>query len=137
MKSVAFSSDGRLLVVGMVDDQTRTGRIRLYRVLDGAMLADHDREVGSGVEYVGFSPGDALMAYSRTDGAMVLAENPLPLKTDVFADGCVDLSDLGLLISEWGCTATDQTCYADINRDGVVDLNDLGALLADFGAGCR
>jgi|GEM_PF-3890464 len=49
---------------------------------------------------------------------------------DLDGDGAIGLSDLALLLADFGCTSN---CAADIQGDGVVDLNDLSLLLADFG----
>jgi hypothetical protein len=52
---------------------------------------------------------------------------------DLNGDGCVDLSDLAQLLSEYGCTSN---CGADLDGDGDTDLSDLAALLAAYGDGC-
>ncbi|MBI5865430.1 MAG: hypothetical protein HZB38_13170, partial [Planctomycetes bacterium] len=49
------------------------------------------------------------------------------------ADRDVDLSDLSLLLSNFGCTTG---CTADLTGDGVVDIDDLAILLSYFGASC-
>lgn len=50
---------------------------------------------------------------------------------DLDGDGDVDLADLALLLSDFGCSAP--ACAGDINGDGVTDLQDLATLLAHFG----
>lgn len=52
---------------------------------------------------------------------------------DLNGDQTVSLSDLGTLLSEFGCAAN---CTADLDHDGDVDLSDLGIMLARFGAAC-
>lgn len=49
---------------------------------------------------------------------------------DLDNDGDVDVDDLALLLSDFGCEAA---CTADVDGDGDVDLNDLTALLGQFG----
>ncbi|XHC24662.1 GC-type dockerin domain-anchored protein [Phycisphaerales bacterium ac7] len=51
---------------------------------------------------------------------------------DVTSDGAVDLSDLNLVLANFG----QATAEGDTNGDGVVDLQDLNLVLAQFGAGC-
>jgi len=55
---------------------------------------------------------------------------PLPTpgtKGDLNSDGKVDVTDLGILLSNWGGGGS-----ADINGDGVVDVVDLGVMLSDW-----
>ncbi|RMF73381.1 MAG: hypothetical protein D6744_15715 [Planctomycetota bacterium] len=52
---------------------------------------------------------------------------------DVDGDGDVDLTDLAILLANFGCVGT---CAGDVNGDGVVDLTDLAILLSSFGATC-
>ncbi|HUU94894.1 MAG TPA: right-handed parallel beta-helix repeat-containing protein [Phycisphaerae bacterium] len=53
---------------------------------------------------------------------------------DLNGDGCVDHADLGILLSDWGCTGGD--CPGDCDFDGDTDQADLGILLAHWGQGC-
>lgn len=46
-------------------------------------------------------------------------------------DGDIDLADLALLLSDFGCAAL--PCVGDIDGDGDTDLADLAVLLANFG----
>lgn len=50
---------------------------------------------------------------------------------DLDGDGDVDLSDLALLLSDFGCSA--ESCVGDIDGNGFTDLADLATLLAHFG----
>jgi hypothetical protein len=50
---------------------------------------------------------------------------------DLDGDGDVDLADLALLLSDFGCSTA--PCVGDINGDNVTDLADLATLLAHFG----
>lgn len=49
---------------------------------------------------------------------------------DLNNDGKVDITDLGILLSNWGSTAKPA---ADLNQDGRVDVVDLGILLSNWG----
>lgn len=55
---------------------------------------------------------------------------------DLDHDGTVGLSDLSILLSNFGCTPGPASCSGDIDGDGDVELSDLSALLADFGSAC-
>ena len=50
---------------------------------------------------------------------------------DLDCDADVDHSDLGILLSDWGCTGDD--CPGDADGDGDTDQGDLAVLLAHFG----
>lgn len=49
---------------------------------------------------------------------------------DLSGDGCVDLSDLGVLLGCWG-----QFC-GDLDGDSTTGLSDLGILLGNYNGGC-
>lgn len=49
---------------------------------------------------------------------------------DLDHDGDVDIADLSLLLSDFGCTSA---CLADLDGDGVTAIGDLTILLAAFG----
>ena len=51
---------------------------------------------------------------------------------DADGAGDTDISDLGLLLSNFG-TAVPPGTNGDLNFSGLVDITDLGILLADFG----
>jgi hypothetical protein len=59
----------------------------------------------------------------------VEADEDLP--GDLNGDGCVDLTDLGILLASY-----EVDDGGDIDGDGDTDLADLGALLANYGVGC-
>lgn len=52
---------------------------------------------------------------------------------DLDGDGDVDLSDLGVLLADYGCTPNPEPCAGDLDGDGDTDLSDLGVLLSNFG----
>ena len=52
---------------------------------------------------------------------------------DLNEDGSVTVSDLLLVLAEFGCEGG---CESDIDGDGTVSVADLLALLAVFGAIC-
>lgn len=53
---------------------------------------------------------------------------------DLNDDRMIDLVDLTLLLSDFGCTGF--VCPGDITGDGAVDLTDLATQLANFGTSC-
>lgn len=55
---------------------------------------------------------------------------------DLNGDGCVNQSDLGILLADYGCTAGPGLCPGDIDGDGKTGQSDLGILLAHYGEGC-
>jgi hypothetical protein len=76
-----------------------------------------------------------ILASNDVDVSPILREIDVEqyLIADLDGDGCVGLSDLAMLLAEYGCTSG---CAADLDGDGDVDLSDLSALLAVYGTGC-
>lgn len=50
---------------------------------------------------------------------------------DLDANGSVNLSDLGIVLSDYGCTSG---CIGDLNGDRVTDLSDLAEVLSNYGS---
>mgnify|MGYP000923327682 CR=1 FL=1 len=60
----------------------------------------------------------------------------LPLTTgDANLDGVVDVTDLGILATNYGGDTDITWGLADFNCDGVVDVTDLGILATNYGSG--
>lgn len=55
---------------------------------------------------------------------------------DTNGDGCVNLSDLGVVLSNFGLAVGGGAASGDFDNDGDVDLSDLGVVLSAFGQGC-
>lgn len=53
---------------------------------------------------------------------------------DLNNDRVVDLGDLAILLSDYGCSGGG--CSGDLNGDGATDLGDLAALLSHYGDHC-
>jgi hypothetical protein len=97
---------------GVYTIDTSTGRASLFRDLSCSMPA------------FGFATGIAVL-----EGSLTVA-----CPGDLNADGVVDLSDLGVLLADFGCHGS--CCAGDLDGDGDTDLVDLGIVLANFGATC-
>jgi len=88
---------------------------------------DDDNGTDSGSAYV-FAVGPDLNANGVMDACECLAMGDLDL------DGVVGLTDLAILLADYGCTASN--CPADLDSDGDTDLSDLALLLANYGTEC-
>lgn len=55
---------------------------------------------------------------------------------DLDGNNSVELPDLAILLSQFGCNTAETGCTADIDVDGSVGLSDLAILLATFGTPC-
>jgi hypothetical protein len=91
-----------------------------------------------------FKPGRISVVFAITSCILLMAISPPLLAQtdadsraargdvagDLDGDNDVDLSDLGILLADWGCTAD---CVGDVDGDDDTDQADLGILLADWG----
>lgn len=92
---------------------------------DNDALHELHRVLGANFEAVDVS---SLMLDS--DSGQVACD----LAPDINGDGQVDLGDLGIILSGFGCAGA--ACPGDVDGDGTVDLSDLGAVLGAFGQSC-
>ncbi len=53
-----------------------------------------------------------------------------PILGDVNGDGVVDVTDLLLMISDWGSCAD---CPSDVNNDGYVNVTDILIAIGNWG----
>jgi hypothetical protein len=53
---------------------------------------------------------------------------------DIDGNGIVEIRDIVILLSQWGCPF--EPCSADIDGDGDVALSDLALLLSNFSEYC-
>jgi len=56
-----------------------------------------------------------------------------PISADLNCDGVVNVSDLLILLGDWGACTEPDACPADLNDDGVVNVSDLLILLSNWG----
>lgn len=62
---------------------------------------------------------------------------PTACAGDVTGDGLVNITDLGVLLSNYGAMSGATREDGDLNGDGAVNISDLGELLAAFGSTCQ
>jgi len=124
---LAFTRDGR-----HVFSSGRDGVVRIRRASDGAISHTFDEETGPWVTSLALSPTGRTFAFTRTDATLVVARNPFWTVGDVDGDGCVTLSDLSLVLADFG--RGDEPALTDLDDDGVTTLADLALLLGNFGA---
>jgi hypothetical protein len=143
-------------VAGFVIDRTGTGG-QLHKHLT-IVLDDADDDLGTpirpGVYLVTYAlsyPGaESELVYEVIDGNMEGGDalidqaveylnnslNGPPCPGDLDGDGTVALSDLSLLLSNFGTPNGALPADGDLDGDGDVDLADLAALLSAFGSSC-
>ncbi|MCS7208540.1 MAG: dockerin type I domain-containing protein, partial [Fimbriimonadales bacterium] len=136
----AMSANGAIVATFEPD-----ATIRFWRVDDGAQLLLYDDETGPRVaatdswtsdafpRRIEFSPTGRQFAFLRGDGVLVVARNPLAVEGDLNGDGCVNDTDLLLVLLALGQVGANA---ADANNDGVVNDADLLIVLLRFGQGC-
>ncbi len=71
-----------------------------------------------------------------TAQATITIDYGQPCPADLDGDGGVGLSDLSILLGNFGTTSGAQPSDGDLDGDGDVDLTDLSALLGAFGTAC-
>ena len=68
--------------------------------------------------------------------AVALLGEGTPCPGDLNGDGVVDISDLAILLANFGTAAGATFEDGDSDGDGDVDIADLAVLLSNFGASC-
>lgn len=108
----------------------------------GAVFTKNDNGLGQGEMITNFNLGAAATFYVRVRSAggpgnvqmyfVSFTRRNIGVTGDLNGDGCVNSTDLGILLGSWGPSMTS----ADLNGDGVVNASDLAILLGAWGAGC-
>lgn len=80
-----------------------------------------------------FKPG---IPDSVTASTLVPSAATPMIPGDITGDCVVDLSDLGIVLANYGATSGATFETGDLDGDGDVDLSDLGIVLAVFGTHC-
>jgi endonuclease/exonuclease/phosphatase family metal-dependent hydrolase len=109
---------------------------------NGDGTVDQDELNAAGFVYISADDG-GLQASGQVDAttrasdhAPVVVDLGLPsIPGDLDGDGDVDLTDLSILLGNYGMPDGATPEDGDIDGDGDVDLSDLSALLANYGAG--
>jgi hypothetical protein len=114
------TTDPNAIIVGITNFQTNEPEITLADIT----FTDHEVRLAMSPtvwEANGFVSWD--VEFSTGGG----------IPGDFDGDGDVDQSDLGVLLSDFGCVSPPEPdCPGDINGDGQTDQSDLGILLANF-----
>jgi probable HAF family extracellular repeat protein len=97
---------------------------------DGSILGEA-RAISPDGRYI---VGIGYNAATGRDEAFLLDTGALRREGDVNGDGCVDDTDLQMLLVAFGQSGAG--LREDLNGDGVVDDSDLLVVLAHYGSGC-
>ncbi len=89
--------------------------------------------IPAGATHLFFSPGDEFYGDNVDLDSDYAVRITRLAAADLDASGCVDLSDLAILLADFGCPSS---CPGDTDGDGDTDLSDLAEVLANFGQGC-
>ncbi|MBT7652063.1 MAG: hypothetical protein HN563_01985 [Flavobacteriales bacterium] len=76
-------------------------------------------------QFVGYLPGDESIS--------IISDPIVGCIGDVATNGSIDISDILLILSQYGCLSE---CEADVDGDGAVSISDVLAVLAVFGETC-
>jgi hypothetical protein len=77
------------------------------------------------LQYVEYLPGD--------EDISIISEPIVGCIGDVAPNGSIDISDILLILSQYGCLSE---CEVDVDGDGAVSISDILAVLAVFGETC-
>jgi hypothetical protein len=91
------------------------------------------------LRFVADDAGDASLIEAAIDDFQINAYSCTPpgeCEADVNGDLTVDITDLGILLSNFGTMGGATKADGDLSGDGNVDITDLGILLAAFGQPC-
>lgn len=132
VRTVGFSPDGSALVTASWDQA-----LSIWRASDAVLLARFSGNNLGGMHpnWARFGPDGRSLAYGTSDGALILAWNPLDARGDCNDDGIVDVDDFaGMSVclngpgqqADPGCTCFD----LDLNND--VSLADFAEFQRAF-----
>lgn len=126
-------SDGTEATIAARDALIRTGRT-LHDNLHFTIGYDQAHNEAAWSERLPDALEYLFPVSDEPDGLTAL---PAPIVGDVDGNGCVDSTDLSLLLGAFGSAAGDAAYNTglDVDVSGAVDSSDLSLLLANFGAG--
>jgi len=96
--------------------------------LRDANVTDNKGQIAYDQWVIGGKSAPAVM-----DSSMIDITNDEPIEGDVNGDGVVNITDLLIMISQWGQCPTSGDCTADVNGDGWVNVTDLLVAIANWG----
>lgn len=105
-----------------------------FRVLDLVSLSATVR-----VRFNASDVGSGSIIEAAVDDFLITSEsceNPVACPGDLNGDMVIDLTDLSIMLSNFGTASGATTEDGDMDNDGDVDLTDLSLMLAVFGAPC-
>lgn len=139
-KDPSYKSSGQYGVQAGYDAYTANGFDTHLTVVPG-LGHDRDGQFGSIMEeqiksYVGPGsttppPAPPTTPPTTPPTPPTTPPGPTPQNADLNSDGKVNLSDLSILLSNWGAVKP-QADKGDINGDGAVNLSDLSILLSKW-----
>jgi hypothetical protein len=96
--------------------------------LRDANVTDNKGQIAYDQWVIGGKSAPAVM-----DSSMIDITIDEPIEGDVNGDGVVNITDLLIMISQWGQCPTSGDCTADVNGDGWVNVTDLLVAIANWG----
>jgi len=75
------------------------------------------------------------IAWTPINPSVLMGLYAVPLSGDANHDGSVDVSDLGILATNYGVPSGAAWSDGDFTDDGAVDVSDLGILATNYGTG--
>ena len=142
-RSLAFDpNDSAAVVYGASPVPGLPGPLHLSRRIGPSLWSDEILPVDVILASVAFdSAGHVYIAATTAEGIWLISDNVPRAPGDVNGDGVVDVTDLGLLASQWGTDGSGHGSgwSADIapapDGDGIVNVVDLGTLAANWEGG--
>ena len=116
-------------VVGPTGSETAGGWI--YHEFNVADFVTPTNQVK--LRFVASDLGDGSIVEAAIDDFQITTPVCETCASDLNGDLVVDLADLGIVLSDFGCVSA---CVGDLTGDDRTDLSDLGTMLAEFGANC-
>lgn len=138
------SGNGSDYLLSMYDNHSSLGSVNSVEIAppqplpNGITLSPAGVLSGTPTEFGSFAPRfrviDSLNRSDETQLTLTILQIGPP--GDLDGDGTVGLSDLAILLTNYGTPSGMTYGDGDLDGDGDVDLSDLGALLAVYGETC-
>ncbi len=128
-----FGTGGAFNADGVSDGATREERSFASGVA-GHVHAQGMAVLDSGAYDIHLVAWDSNGIFSDSAPLIVRISTGTSCSGDLNGDTVVDLSDIGIVLADWGCSG--HGCAGDADGSEIVDLSDLGIVLAAFGVPC-